>query len=289
MNTSLVASALLNGLAFSMLLFLMAAGLSLIFGFMNVLNFAHGSFFMVGAYVGLSVVQQTGNFWLAVAAAAITVAALGLVMERALLRRVYGRKHIDQAILTIGISYMIADVVQTLWGSSIMSIDPPGPLDGVFDLFGRPFPTYRVAVIVFGLMVAVALWASISHTRVGAIIRAGTTDREMVSALGINVGLVFSLVLAVGVGLAGAAGVLGAPILGVYPGLDVDTFIRTLVVVVVGGLGTLEGAFVGAIAIGMMQTIGITLFPELAMVISYALMAVVLLVRPAGLLGRRQS
>jgi branched-chain amino acid transport system permease protein len=285
----LTASAILNGLAFSMLLFIMAAGLSLIFGFMNVLNFAHGSFFMVGAYVGLSVVQITGSFWLAVLVAAIVVAVLGLVVERLLLARMYRKRHIDQAIMTIGLSYMIADVVQTIWGTQIQSIDPPHPLDGVFDLLGRPFPTYRVAVIIFGLIIAVALWSAISHTRIGAIIRAGTTDREMVSGLGINVGLVFTLVLATGVGLAGAGGVLGAPILGVYQGMDVDTFIRTLVVVVVGGLGTLEGAFVGALLIGMMQTIGITLFPQLASVISYALMALVLLLRPAGLLGRRPA
>ena len=285
----LIASTLLNGLAFSMLLFLMAAGLSLIFGFMNILNFAHGSFFMLGAYIGLSVVQQTGNFWLAVVAAAVAVALIGLIVERTLLSRVYSRRHMDQAILSIGLSYMIADATQSIWGSAIQSVDPPGLLDGVFDLFGRPFPTYRVAVIFFGLMIALALWASISHTRIGAIIRAGTTDREMVSGLGINVGLVFSFVLAVGVGLAGAGGILGAPILGVFPGMDVDTFVRTLVVVVVGGLGTLEGAFVGAIAIGMLQTIGITLFPQLAIVLSYALMAVVLLVKPAGLVGRRKS
>lgn len=286
---ALVASAVLNGLAFSMLLFLIAAGLSLIFGFMNVLNFAHGSMLMVGAYVGLSVVEVTGNFWLAVLTAGAATALAGFAMERLLLSRVYDRRHMDQAILTIGLSYMIADLCQSIWGSAINSIAPPAPLDGSFDLLGAPFPTYRLAVIFFGLIVAVILWLGISRTRIGAIIRAGTSDREMVSGLGINVRVVFSLLFAVGVGLAGAAGVLGAPILGVYPGVDVDTFIRTLVVVVIGGLGTLEGAFAGALLVGMLQTIGITLFPALALVISYGLMALVLLVRPAGLLGRRPS
>lgn len=285
---SLVASVLLNGLAYSMLLFLMAAGLSLIFGFMNVLNFAHGSFFMIGAYVGLTVVRSTGNFWLAVLASAIVVGVLGYVAEKILLTRIYQRRHMDQAILTMGLSYMCADVTQSIWGTALNSVAAPAPLNTAIDLLGRPFPMYRLSVIGFGLVVALALWLTIGHTRIGAIIRAGTTDREMVAGLGVNVGLVFSLLFALGVALAGAGGVLGSPILGVKLGMDVDTFIRTLVVVVVGGLGSLPGAFWGAILVGMSETIGIALFPQFALVLSYAIMALVLLVQPAGLLGRKQ-
>ncbi len=284
---SLVASVLLNGLAYSMLLFLMAAGLSLIFGFMNVLNFAHGSFFMIGAYVGLTAVRSTGSFWLAVLVSAIAVGIVGYLMEKILLTRIYHRRHMDQAILTMGLSYVFADVTQSIWGTALNSVAAPAPLNTAIDLLGRPFPMYRLGVIAFGLVVALALWLTIGHTGIGAVIRAGTTDREMVAGLGVNVGLVFTLLFTLGVALAGAGGVLGSPILGVKLGMDVDTFIRTLVVVVIGGLGSLPGAFWGAILVGMSETIGIALFPQFALVLSYAIMALVLLVQPAGLLGRK--
>lgn len=275
----------LNGLAISMLLFLMAAGLSLIFGFLNVLNFAHGGFYLLGAYVGLSTMIRV-NFWVALLAAAVFGLVAGWLLERVVLARFYGRRHIDQAIVTVGVGYVIADLTQTIWGSNVYAPSPPAILAGTVAIAGRPFPTYRLFVLAVGLLIAVGLWLGIEHTRIGAIVRAGVSDKEMVSALGIPVHRVYTFLVALGVALATLGGVLGSPILGVHLGMDGDIFIRTLVVIVIGGLGSLKGAFVGSILVGMTEAIGTTLLPSFAMAFSYALMALVLLVRPQGLMAR---
>ncbi|HLG70134.1 MAG TPA: branched-chain amino acid ABC transporter permease [Chloroflexota bacterium] len=277
----------LNGVGYGLLIFLLAAGLTLIFGMMDVINLAHGSFYMVGAYVGFSMVSRTHNFWLALVVAPIVVGAVGLVIETGLLRRLYRRVQLDQVILTFGLAYMATDIVKWIWGPDVRSIDPPAGMDGGTDVLGNFYPTYRLAVIGIGIVIALLLWFLQRRTRIGSIIRAGVADKEMVSGLGINVGLVFSGVFVFGAALAALSGVVAGPILGLYQGMDSDTLIIALIVVVVGGLGTLTGAFWGGLLIGIADTFGKVLIPEFSLFLTFAVMVVVLLVRPTGLFGRR--
>lgn len=281
---------LLNGLVFSMLLFIMAAGLSLIFGLMDVVNLAHGSFYLLGGYIGLSIVQRSDNFWLALLVAPLIVAALGVLIETLFLRRMYGRhRHLDQVLFTFGLALVAADLMRWHWGAYVESIAPPPLLRGQVPIFHLQFPIYRLALIGVGIALALILWLFIERTRLGSILRAGVTDAQMVSALGINVQMVFAGVFALGVGLAALAGVLGAPVLSIYPGLDFETLIFTLVVVVIGGLGTLRGAFLGSLIIGMADTFGKALIPQFSLFLIFAVMAGVLLVRPSGLFGRSEG
>ncbi len=276
----------LNGLVFSMLLFVMAAGLSLIFGQMNVINLSHGAFYLLGGYIGLSMVRQFENFWLSLFLAPLLVAGLGLLIEYFLLRRMYGaHRHLDQVLLTFGLALIAADLIRWNWGAYVESVDPPPQLAGQVAVFDIQFPLYRLSLIGFGLLLALALWLLIGRTRLGAIIRAGVSDAQMVSGLGINIQLVFAGVFALGTALAALAGVIGAPVLNLYPGLDFEILILTLVVVVVGGLGTLKGAFLGSLLIGMADTFGKALWPQFALFFIFAVMAVILLIRPSGLAG----
>jgi len=277
----------LNGVAFGLLIFLLATGLTLIFGMMDVINLAHGSFYMIGAYVGLSMVRITHNFWLALIVAPLVVAALGLLVEGSLLRPLYRRVQLDQVILTFGLAYMVSDIVKWIWGADIQSISPPSNLDGATELLGSFYPSYRLFVIGVGIVIAALLWAVQKRTRIGAIIRAGVADKEMVGGLGVNVGLVFTGVFMFGVALAAFSGVVAGPILGLYQGMDSDTLIIALIVVVVGGLGTLTGAFWGGLLIGLADTFGKVLIPEFALFLTFAVMALVLLLRPSGLFGRK--
>lgn len=277
---------LLNGFVSSMLLFTMAAGLSLIFGQMNVINLSHGAFYLLGGYIGLTAVRQFGAFWPAVLIAPIAVGLLGLLVERYLLRRMYGtERHLEQVLLTFGIALVLTDLIQWNWGAFVESVPPPAFLAGQIPFFGIRFPIYRLALIGFGLLLALGLWLFLERTRIGAIVRAGVTHPQMVSGLGINIQLVFAGVFAVGTALAALAGVLGAPITTLYPGLDSEILILTIVVVVVGGLGTLKGAFLGSLLIGMADTFGKAIIPEFSLFILFAVMAVVLLIRPTGLFG----
>jgi branched-subunit amino acid ABC-type transport system permease component len=277
---------LLNGLVYSMLLFTMAAGLSLIFGQMNVINLSHGAFYLLGGYIGLTAVRQFGAFWPAVVVAPLLVGLLGLVVERYLLRRMYGgERHLEQVLLTFGIALVLTDLIQWNWGAFVESVPPPSFLAGQIPFFGIRFPVYRLSLIVFGLLLALGLWLFLGRTRIGAIVRAGVTHPQMVSGLGINIQRVFAVVFATGTALAALAGVLGAPVTTLYPGLDSEILILTIVVVVVGGLGTLKGAFLGALLIGMADTFGKANFPEFSHFFIFAVMAVVLLIRPAGLFG----
>ncbi len=281
---------LLNGLVFSMLLFVMAAGLSLIFGQMNVINLSHGAFYLLGGYIGLTMVRQFENFWLALLLAPILVAALGLVIENYFLRRLYGgHQHLDQVLLTFGLALIAADLIRWNWGAYVEAVPPPPLLSGHIIFMGLQYPVYRVSLIAFGLGIALLLWLFIGRTRLGAIIRAGVSDAEMVSGLGINIHLVFAGVFALGTALAALAGVIGAPVLNLYPGLDFEILILTLVVVVVGGLGTLKGAFFGSLIIGLADTFGKALIPEFALFLIFAVMALILLIRPSGLAGLRRS
>jgi branched-subunit amino acid ABC-type transport system permease component len=277
----------LNGVAYGLLLFLLAAGLSLIFGMMDVVNLAHGSFFMLGAYLGYSAVRATHNFWLAVIVAPIVIGALGVVVEMGLLKRLYHRPLLDQVILTFGLSFMAAELAKIVWGSSELALQPPDILSGPVTILGNPYPVYRLFVIAIGVLIALGLWSVERRTRIGAIIRAGVADRQMVAGLGVNIGAVFTGVFAFGAALAAFGGVVAGPILGAAPGIDGDVLILALIVVVVGGMGTLTGAFWGGLLIGLAVTFLTILVPQIALVLTFLVMGAILLVRPNGLFGMK--
>ena len=267
------------------MLFILAAGLSLVFGMMDVVNLAHGAFYMLGAYVALSVVQRTGSFWLAMVVAPLALAALGLVLEPLLLRRLRGR-HLDQVLLTIGVSLVVVDQIGVVWGREVRSLAAPAGLDGSVALYGGDYPLYRLFVIGFGVALAALLSYVYSRTKVGMRIRAGVQDAEMLGALGVDTDRLFALTFAAGAALAGLAGVVAAPVFGLQPGMDLDALLYSLVVVVVGGLGTLGGAVAGSVLVGPADTFGKVVFQEFALAVIFAIVALVLLLKPTGLLGR---
>lgn len=274
---------LLTGLAYSMLLFLLAAGLSLVFGMMDILNLAHGSFFLVGAYLALSVVRATGSFWVALAVVPILLALMGIGVERILIRPLKARGHLAQALGTLGLAFMLQDAMRSRWGADALSVPEPALLSGSISVSGYMFPIYRLFLIAMGLLLGIGLWLTLERTRIGAIIRAGVADREMCTGVGIPIDRVFAGVFALGLGLAGISGVLAGPFLGASPGLDFDILIMTLIVVTVSGLGSISGTFWGSLVVGLVETLGRVWFPETAVFLVFALMAFILLTRPAGL------
>jgi branched-chain amino acid transport system permease protein len=284
-----LATHLLNGLAYGLLLFILAAGLSLIFGMMDVINLSHGSFFMVGGFLGVGLIDDLGSWWLALAATVGIIAVLGLIAELSLLRPMYNRDHLDQILLTFGLALIIEDASEWAFGTTIQSLDPPSAFSGSAEFLGVVIPSYRLMVIFVGLLLAAVLYLVLERTRIGSIIRAGVSNREMVSALGFNITAIFGGVFVCGLALAGFAGFIGAPILGVYPGLDFEILILTLIIVVVGGLGSLTGAFWASLLIGITQILGQAYFPDFAALIIYLVMALVLLIRPQGLFQRRYA
>lgn len=287
MSISTLLTQLLNGLAISMLLFLLAAGLSLIFGMMDVLNLAHGSLYMIGGYLGLALVRGgLLTFWWALLVVPLMVAAMGIIIEAGLLRRLYHRTHLDQVLLTLGLAFVTMDAVRWLWTADVLAFPAPKGLNHSIAFAGQSFPAYRLFVIAMGLTTALLLWLLLNRTRLGAAVRAGVSDKEMVTGLGIDIHTVFTMVFALGAGLAGLAGVVAGPMLGLNPGMDFDTLISTLIVVVTGGMGTISGAFWGSLLVGLTQTMGILFMPKTALFLIYALMAGVLLWRPGGLFGR---
>jgi branched-subunit amino acid ABC-type transport system permease component len=276
----------LNGLSFGALLFILASGLSLVFGMMDVVNLAHGAFYMLGAYVALSVVQVTGSFWVAMVAAPLALALLGLVLEPLLLRRLRGR-HLDQVLLTIGVSLVVVDLIGLAWGREVRSLSAPPGLDGSVTLIGGVYPVYRLFVMAFGAALAVAMALIYRRTKIGMLIRAGVEDAQMLGALGVDTNRLFATTFATGAALAGLAGVIAAPVFGVQPGMDIDPgLLYSLVVVVVGGLGTLSGAVAGSVLVGPADTFGKVLFQDVALAVIFAIVALVLLLKPTGLLGR---
>ncbi|MQA88419.1 MAG: branched-chain amino acid ABC transporter permease [Streptosporangiales bacterium] len=276
----------LNGLSFGMLLFLIAAGLSVSFGVMRVLNLSHGSFFLLGGYLGLAVLGLTGNFLAAAVAAAVLVAALGFVVQRLLLWRIR-HDELAQVLMTLGVLLILSDLALLIWGGSPTRLPEPAFLQESVGIGGRMFPTYRLFLIGFGLLIAAGQWWLIERTRVGAVVRAGVDDAELAQTHGINIPAIFTLVFAVGAALAGLGGVVGGPIVGMYPGADIEVLTLALVVIVVGGLGSVEGALVGSLLVGLVDSFGKALFPELALFTVYAPMVVILALRPQGLLGAR--
>jgi branched-chain amino acid transport system permease protein len=281
----------LNGLALGGLLFLLSSGFSLIFGLMRVANLTHGAYFMLGAYVGLSVIWMGGGFALAAAAGGLSVALLGGLVERLILRRLAARppaqRTLAQVLVTLGLAFILADGCLWLWGGDPMPLPVPPALGGTVRVLGLAFPFYRLVVVGAALLVALGLGLGLERTRVGAMIRAGVDDMEMASGMGLPVSRLFTAVFCLGAALAGLGGVLGGPILSVYPGLDTDMLPLALVVVILGGIGSLFGAFAGSFIIGFIYTFGQTLFPDLAYVILFLPMVLVLVLRPSGLFGAR--
>ncbi len=277
---------LLTGLAYGMFYFMIAASLTIILGVMNVVNLAHGAFFLVGGYITYSLVSNDFSFWTALIIAIIVMSILGIITEKVLIKFVYG-KELEQVLLTFGLSFVIADTVKWIWGSESKALPSPELFSFAIPIEdGLNFPAYRLFIVCIGLLVALLLWYLENRTRIGAVIRAGVDDREMVSALGINVGLVFTGVFAFGVGIAGLSGGLGAPLLGLYSGMDSDILVISLIVVVVGGLGSWKGSLIGAILIGIIETLSKAFVPSLSMLIIFLIMMVVLLIRPQGLFGK---
>ncbi len=276
----------LNGLSYGVLLFLLSVGLTLIFGMLDIVNLAHGSFYMLGAYAGLAFIAATDSFWLALALAPLVVGGLGALIERSCLRPLYRRPPLDQVLLTFGFIYFFEDVVKWIWGGRIRSIPSPDLFSASVTVFGATVPSYRLFVIAFGLGVAVVLWLLIERTRLGAIVRAGVFDAEMTAGMGINIDRVFTAVFAGGAALAGLSGVIAGPIQSAYPPMGASILIPALIVVVVGGLGSLKGSLAGSLIIGQAETFGKAWLPGGSMLIIYVVMALILLFRPQGLFGR---
>ena len=275
-----------NSVALGGLLFLLAAGFSLIFGLMRIPNLMHGSFFMLGAYLGVSFLRLGAGFWPAAVLAGLALAATGAVIERLLLRRLTGKPQ-AQVLLTLGMALIVADLCLMLWGGDPIEVAAPAGLAGTVPVFSVVFPAYRLAVVVIAVAIAVALWLMLERTRLGAMIRAGVDDPQMARVVGIRVSRLFSIVFSLGAGLAGLGGFIGGPILSVYPGLDQDMLPLALVVVILGGTGSLLGSFVGSIIVGFIYNFGQALLPELAYFVLFLPMLLVLIFRPQGLFGRQ--
>ena len=275
-----------NSITLGGLLFLLSAGFSLIFGLMRIPNLTHGSFFMLGAYLASSLIAFGLGFWPAAVVAGLLVAAFGGIVERFILRRLAGAE-LAQVLVTLGLSFMIADVCLMVWTGDPVRIATPGGLQGATMVAGLGFPTYRLAVSVIAVVFAAALWALLDRTRLGAMIRAGVDDMPMARVVGIRVSRLFTLVFCLGAWLAAFAGVIGGPILSVYPGLDGEMLPLALVVVILGGSGSLVGSLVGSFVVGFLYNFGQAMFPELAYVVLFLPMLLVLVVRPQGLFGRQ--
>ena len=280
-----LAAQVFTGLVLGMIYVLLAIGLSLIFGLMTVVNFSHGALYMLGAYVGFTLLRLTGSFSVALILAPLLVGVLGLLVERFLIRPLYGRSPDDPLLLTFGLSLVVVEAARLIWGKIGLTLDPPRALSGAVNLGFTYFPTYRLFVIAITALVLVGLWLFLEKTNVGLVIRAGSRDPLMVRALGFDVGRIWFLVFGIGAGLAGLAGILAGPMRGAYAEMGVTIIIESFVVVVVGGMGSLLGAVVSGLLIG--QVVSLTTFfaPKLAEIVVFVFMAVVLLLRPSGLFG----
>ncbi|HME90388.1 MAG TPA: branched-chain amino acid ABC transporter permease [Myxococcaceae bacterium] len=275
---------LLNGIQYGLLLFLLAAGLTLIFGIMGVLNLAHGSFYMLGAYLAYWLTAKTGSFWMAIPIGLAMVAVIGGILESTLFSRLYQRNHLDQVLLTFGLILVFEEMRSVLFGDDVHGVSVPAALSGSIPLTQTlSYPVYRLFISGVCLLIAGAMYLVIQKTRLGMMIRAGSTNREMVQSLGINLQLLYTLVFALGMALAAFAGMIAAPVSSVFPGMGSHILIICFVVVVIGGIGSIKGALIAALMIGIADTLGQVLLPEFSGVAVYLLMAIVLLWRPQGL------
>jgi branched-chain amino acid transport system permease protein len=305
MNWELLLVQALNGLQYGLLLFLLAAGLTLVLGIMNFVNLAHASLYMMGAYLGAAVFAKTGSFLAAGVAAVLGTLLIGLIVERTTLLAFYAREHLDQVLATFGLILFFNELVRVIWGPQPVYMRAPEGFTGTVDILGALYPSYRFLVIVAGLVVAAGLYFLIHHTRVGMLIRAGASNARMVSVLGVNIRLLNSLLFGLGAALAGLAGLMAAPILAVQPGMGDNVLIVVLVAIVIGGIGSIRGAFFGALIVGVVDTIGRTYLPlvlrqvaertiadaagpALASMLIFLFMAVVLALRPQGLFPARK-
>ena len=276
----------LVGLSVAMYLWLLAAGLTIVFGVLGVLNFAHGSLFMLGAYFAFTYYGLWGvNFWLAIALSLVSVAVVGYLLERFFLRHIYDQDHAYQLLLTFGFILIFDDAVKMVWGGVAKIPSMPGFFEGTLSAFGRPFPIYNLFIIIAGLVVAVVLWLIFEKTWWGKMVRASASDREMASAIGVNIPTIFTGVFVFGAMLAALGGALGTPVRVVAPGIGGAMIIQAFIITVIGGLGNLKGAFVGAIIVGVLSAYGILLFPVFELFLIFLIMAVILMVKPQGLFG----
>ncbi len=276
----------LNGLSMGALLFLLASGFTLTFGLVRLVNLAHGGFYLLGGYLGLSMLRLTGNFWLGLLAGGLGIVVVSWATDRFLIRRTRDNV-LGQVLLTVGVAYVIADVCLLTWGGNPLRIPQPEFARGPIDLpGGLVYPRYRFLLIVFGAVIALALGLLYHRTQLGAIIRAGVDDREMVNAVGINIDRLFALVFGLAAFLAGVSGVAGGAFLTLYPGAEWEILAYALVVVIVGGLGSLGGAMAGSVIVGLVDAYGRWLLPEFSYFMIFGPMAILLLVRPTGLFGR---
>jgi branched-chain amino acid transport system permease protein len=281
----------LSGVSRGMILFVVSSGLTLIFGVLRIANFAHGSFYMIAAFVTYSVMRAVGGsnlgFLAAIIVAPVVVGALGAAIEMLMLRRIARREHLYQVILTFAVTLVVSDGIKMIWGGNNRSIERPPFLQGSVDILDHPFPVYSLMVIAVGLAIAVASTWAIAHTRFGRTLSAAVIDPEMVGALGINVPLLYTIVFAIGAWLAGLGGVLAAPVGSVAIGIDNSIIIESFAVVMIGGAGSIPGALIGALLIGVLQAVGIMVAPRMAIAFVFIALCTVLMVRPQGLMGRR--
>ena len=278
---------LLNGISYGMVLFLIASGMSIVLGAMGIANLAHGVIYMFGAYMGWTVaVKWKAPFLLALLAGGFSAGLLGLVIERGLLRHLYKQLN-EQVLLTFGFVYILGNLCLWIWGGLPKMPFTAEFLTGSFEIMGRMYPKARVSVIFIGLMLGIALWWLQDRTRMGAVVRAGMDDKETAMGLGINLERAFAVIFFISCFIAGAAGVIGAQLLGVHTELGFDVLLLALIVVIVGGVGSIQGALLGGIMIGVIDAFGRAVFPQLAMFTMYFTMIVVLIIRPKGLLGRK--
>lgn len=276
----------LNALSQAALLFFLGVGLTLIFGIMRIVNFAHGTFYMLGAFIGYSTARLTGSFWLALTLAPIAVGIVGTLFELGILRRLYRRDESAFLMVTFGLALVLGEIIRLGWGPEALQVEGPAAFAGVVFLFDEPFPTYRLFLAGAGIVVALAIWQFLDRTRLGLLIRATSQNAEMVHALGIDVNLVRSAVFGIGCGLAGVGGVLAAPLLTASIGMAADMIIDAFVIVIIGGMGSFPGSLIGAVLVAFVQVFGEYYLPDLALAFMYLVMLLVLVVRPGGLLGK---
>lgn len=289
MSLSLFIEQLLNGIQFGVMLFLMAAGLTLVLGIMNLVNLAHGSIYMAGAYFAATLLWVVPSFPLALLAAVVATALFGWLLDRVVLKFFYGRSHLEQVLVTFGLIFVLNDTVRLIWGPAAINLPLPAPIAGSVEILpGIHYPVFRLLVLGAGLLVAGALYLLIAHTRAGMWVRAGASDRSMAMALGVDVPRVFTAVFGVGAALAGFAGMMTAPLTAVQVGMGEPILILALVVTVLGGIGSVRGAFIAALLVGLVDTFGRVLLPAaIGSIGIYLLMAVILAFRPAGLFPAR--
>jgi branched-chain amino acid transport system permease protein len=285
MSFPLIVEQLLNGIQFGVMLFLMAAGLTLVFGIMNMINLAHGSLYMAGAFIAAALIPWTGSFLLAVLIALPLTGLLGALLEIGLLRRFYARTHLDQVLVTFGLILVFNEITRLIWGPVPVPMPLPDWLSGSVELFeGVRYPTFRLTILAVGAIVAIGLYLVVVHTRAGMWVRAGASNRPMASALGVDVQLVFSMVFAIGAALAGLAGIMAGPVFAVQIGMGEPILILAFVVTTIGGIGSIRGAFLAALVIGIVDTFGrVLLPPALGSMVIFILMAAILALRPQGL------